>query len=107
VRPFGRLTGREPLITEESLHIVVNASAACSNAKARRDLGYGRHPLEETLSDTFDWMRAATTFNGSFDILARLAVHTSLCPLRQHRQDAFRVIGAALLVGCKKRLSKY
>jgi dihydroflavonol-4-reductase len=28
-----------------------------TSEKARRDLGYGTRPLDETLADTIDWLR--------------------------------------------------
>ncbi|MCB1494469.1 MAG: NAD-dependent epimerase/dehydratase family protein [Bauldia sp.] len=50
-----RLTGGEPLFTAESLAIVTHGSRNCSNAKAKRQLGYRPRALAETLRDTHAW----------------------------------------------------
>ncbi len=55
---FGRLSGREPLFTAESLEIAGHGSRTYSHARAARDLGYAPRPLKETLADTHAWFRA-------------------------------------------------
>jgi dihydroflavonol-4-reductase len=55
---YSSVTKKEPLYTYQSLDILVNSPANISNAKAREELGYEPRPLEQTLTDTFNWYRA-------------------------------------------------
>lgn len=57
-RLFDTLTGRAPLFTEESLHIIQHSSAKITSAKAQRELGFIARPIEETVRDTLTWMRS-------------------------------------------------
>ena len=51
------ITGREPMITEESAAIVT-ANIVCRSDKAMRELGYRPAPIETMLKDCIDWMVA-------------------------------------------------
>jgi dihydroflavonol-4-reductase len=53
-----RLTGKEPLFTQESLAIVAHDRWSCSRTKAELELGYRVRPLADTLADTCAWFRA-------------------------------------------------
>jgi nucleoside-diphosphate-sugar epimerase len=51
------LTGKEPLLTGESLEIIrSNSSVSC--AKAEREISYYHRPVAQTLLDTLSWLRA-------------------------------------------------
>jgi len=54
---YSSITKKEPLYTDQSLDILVNSPVNISNAKAKKELGYEPRPLEQTLSDTFNWYR--------------------------------------------------
>jgi dihydroflavonol-4-reductase len=54
---YGSISKKEPLYTYQSLDILVNSPVNISNAKAKKELGYVTRPLEQTLSDTFDWYK--------------------------------------------------
>lgn len=58
---FDRLTGCEPLFTNESLKIVQHGCKMCSHAKATRVLGFQPRPLRQTLRETDDWFRSRQT----------------------------------------------
>jgi dihydroflavonol-4-reductase len=60
---YSSVTKREPLYTYQSLDILVNSPVNISNAKARKDLGYEPRPLEQTLTDTFNWYRENNLIN--------------------------------------------
>jgi nucleoside-diphosphate-sugar epimerase len=52
---LGRLRGREPLFTSQSLDtLAMGTRVDCS--KARRDLGYTVRDLRTTLHDTYAWL---------------------------------------------------
>jgi dihydroflavonol-4-reductase len=54
----GRLTGKEPFITLDSLRMARHHMFYTS-AKAERELGYRARPYGEALRDAIDWFRAA------------------------------------------------
>lgn len=54
---YYRLLRRPPLYTAYSLY-TLETNAAFSHEKADSELGYHARPLEETLRDTVDWLRA-------------------------------------------------
>jgi dihydroflavonol-4-reductase len=54
---YSSVTKTEPLYTYQSLDILVNSPINISNEKAKKELGYVPHPLEQTLRDTFDWYK--------------------------------------------------
>jgi len=55
---FGRVRGREPLFTVESLEVLaVGTRVDCD--KARRELGYSARDLRATLHDTYAWFAEA------------------------------------------------
>jgi dihydroflavonol-4-reductase len=60
---YSIITNTEPLYTYQSLDILVNSPVNISNAKARKELGYNPRPIEETLSDTFDWYKKNNFIN--------------------------------------------
>ncbi|MEJ5273372.1 MAG: NAD-dependent epimerase/dehydratase family protein [Spirochaetota bacterium] len=49
-------TGKEPLITFESLQIIASNSII-STKKAESQLGYHARPIDETLNDTVEWFK--------------------------------------------------
>lgn len=52
-----RISGSKPLYTIESLKILKFGETRISNAKARKELGYGPRPLMESVRDTIDWLQ--------------------------------------------------
>jgi dihydroflavonol-4-reductase len=55
---LGRVRGREPLFTVESLEVLaVGTRVDCD--KARRELGYSARDLRATLHDTYAWFAEA------------------------------------------------
>jgi dihydroflavonol-4-reductase len=54
----GRMTGREPFLTLDSLRMAAH-HMYYSSAKAERELGYSARPCGEALSDAVAWFRAA------------------------------------------------
>ena len=54
-KAYSSIAKKEPLYTYQSLNILVNSPSNISNEKARRELGFKPRPLEQTLSDTFNW----------------------------------------------------
>jgi len=60
---YSLISKKEPLYTYQSLNILVNSPTNISNAKAIKELGYKPRPLEQTLSDTFDWYRERNIIN--------------------------------------------
>lgn len=55
-----RITGKEPLLTDESLAILrSNSNMSC--AKAEREISYRHRPLRETLQDTIRWLSPGRT----------------------------------------------
>ena len=54
---FGRITGKEVLITREGVRLM-HAKLAVTSAKAERELGATFRPLDETLRDVVEWYRA-------------------------------------------------
>ena len=55
---YGRVTGKEPLYTRESL-AVLGSHGRFDRSRAERDLGYVARPTEETVRDTYAWFEAA------------------------------------------------
>lgn len=53
---FGKLTGRDVLITREAMR-VMHAKHRLTSAKAERELGAPFRPLDETLGDVVAWYR--------------------------------------------------
>jgi dihydroflavonol-4-reductase len=60
---YSSVTKKEPLYTYQSLNILVNSPVNISNAKAQKELRYEPRPLEQTLSDTFNWYRENNIIN--------------------------------------------
>jgi dihydroflavonol-4-reductase len=60
--PFVRIqswaTQKPPLYTWEMLKILEDSNRNFSFQKAKAELGYTARPLEETIKDTFDWMKS-------------------------------------------------
>ncbi len=54
---FGRLTGREPLYTSESLHAL--RGGKIDSGKAKRELGHDPRPLADTVRDIYAWFDQA------------------------------------------------
>lgn len=57
IQLYAKLRNEDPLYTSESLDILINSNQNISNAKAKKELGYTTHSLEETLIDTFSWYK--------------------------------------------------
>jgi dihydroflavonol-4-reductase len=55
---FGRLTGKEPFLTKDSLKMARHHMYFTS-AKAERELGYVARPYREALAEAIDWFRQA------------------------------------------------
>lgn len=55
---YGRVTGKKPLITRESVDIL-RSNSLVSSEKARRELGYSPRPIRDTIRDTVGWFRKA------------------------------------------------
>ena len=53
-----RLTGKEPLITSNSIRWAYCSTFQFSSAKAARELGYTHGPLEPAIADAVAWFRA-------------------------------------------------
>ncbi len=51
------LSGRTPLYTSESLHIIKNGNPTISSSLARNELNYQPRPFEGTVRDTVAWYR--------------------------------------------------
>jgi dihydroflavonol-4-reductase len=60
---YSSLTKNQPLYTSQSLEILVNSPVNISNAKAKLELGFKPRPLEQTLTDTFNWYRQKNIIN--------------------------------------------
>ncbi len=58
------LTGREPLLTRESLDIIASNCDLCA-AKAEREIGYRHRPIAETLRDTVAWLLGGKSLSSS------------------------------------------
>jgi dihydroflavonol-4-reductase len=54
----GRLTGKEPMVTFDSLRMA-RKTMFFSAAKAERELGYRARPADQALADAIQWFRAA------------------------------------------------
>jgi dihydroflavonol-4-reductase len=54
---FGRVTGREPLYTSESLHAL--RGGKIDSNKAQTELGHSTRPLAETIRDIYAWFDRA------------------------------------------------
>ncbi|HXP77128.1 MAG TPA: hopanoid-associated sugar epimerase [Stellaceae bacterium] len=55
---WGRLTGKEPMVTFDSLRMA-RKKMFFSPAKAERELGYRARPVDQALADAIQWFRAA------------------------------------------------
>jgi dihydroflavonol-4-reductase len=55
---WGRVTGREPMVTFDSLRMA-RKKMYFSSAKAERDLGFRARPVDAALVDAIEWFRAA------------------------------------------------
>ena len=55
---WGRLTGKEPMVTFDSLRMA-RKKMYFSSARAERELGYRARPADQALADAIQWFRAA------------------------------------------------
>jgi dihydroflavonol-4-reductase len=55
---WGRVTGREPFLTRDSLNMA-RRHMYFTSAKAERELGYAARPHGEALRDALAWFQAA------------------------------------------------
>lgn len=54
---YSKLAGQHPLYTRQAVTILQQGNRYISHEKATKELGFNPRPLEETLSDTVQWMR--------------------------------------------------
>lgn len=54
---YSSITKKQPLYTSQSIDILVKSPINISNRKAREELGFEPRPLEETLTDSFNWYK--------------------------------------------------
>lgn len=54
---YSKLAGQRPLYTRQALTILQQGNRYISHEKATKELGFNPRPLEETMSDTVQWMR--------------------------------------------------
>ena len=57
IRLYGALTKTEPLYTIESLKSLLEGNKEINYSKAALQLGHVPRPLEETISDSYQWFR--------------------------------------------------
>jgi len=55
IQLHAKISGSVPLYTSEALDNIQFSNRNISNLKARTELGYNPRPIENTLSDTFEW----------------------------------------------------
>jgi dihydroflavonol-4-reductase len=55
VKIIGAIKKKEPLYTVEALDALFTGNRFISSEKARAELNYSNRPIEETISDTFNW----------------------------------------------------
>jgi len=58
IQLYSKLAGEHPLYTNQSLMILQQGNQNISNEKAKKELGFNPRPLEDTLKDTIDWLKA-------------------------------------------------
>lgn len=63
IQIYSSVTNKQPLYTFQSLDILINSPVNISNTKARLELGFEPKPLEQTLTDTFNWYRQKNFIN--------------------------------------------
>jgi dihydroflavonol-4-reductase len=63
IQLYSSVTKKQPLYTSQSLDILVNSPVNISNSKARLELGFEPRPLEQTLTETFNWYRQKKFIN--------------------------------------------
>jgi dihydroflavonol-4-reductase len=56
---YYRVTGRPPQFTRGSLRLL-SLDVTVDSSRARTELGYSARPLEETITDTVNWLRVST-----------------------------------------------
>ncbi len=54
---YGKITKTEPLYTNESLKALVEGNKNIINKKAQEQLGHTVRPIEETLADSYAWLK--------------------------------------------------
>lgn len=57
IQAYASITGNHPLYTAESLEILKSSHRNISNEKARKELGMNTRPIEESLTDIFEWYK--------------------------------------------------
>lgn len=55
---YSRASGKKPLLTRESVDILISNSLV-SSEKARRELGYSPRPIRDTIRETVEWFKVA------------------------------------------------
>ncbi|HRO76431.1 MAG TPA: NAD-dependent epimerase/dehydratase family protein [Crocinitomicaceae bacterium] len=54
---YGKVTKTEPLYTSESLKSLIEGNKTINNQKAQEQLGHTVRPIEETLTDSYAWLK--------------------------------------------------
>jgi dihydroflavonol-4-reductase len=57
IKAYAKITGQEPLYTNESLRTLVEVNTKISCRKAETELGYNSRNFEITVRDTIEWFR--------------------------------------------------
>lgn len=57
IKAWSSISGEQPLMTREALSHVKTGRRKVSHEKAARELAYQPRPLDETLRDTWEWLR--------------------------------------------------
>ncbi len=60
---FALATKQKPMFTCQSLNLLIRGPRKISIEKAKRELNYSPHSLEQTLKDTFDWYKQNNYLN--------------------------------------------
>lgn len=59
---YAKLSGRQPVYTNESLTILQSCNQLISSKKAQKDLGFVSRPINETIMDTYNWYKENNYF---------------------------------------------
>lgn len=59
IQTYSKVTKTEPLYTRESLQSVAEGNKNIVNKKAQEHLGHSARPIEETIADTYAWLKQA------------------------------------------------
>ena len=57
IAAWAKVSGKQPLYTNEALDTVRDGSKQISNKKAMQELGYSARPVETTIADAYQWFK--------------------------------------------------